>query len=70
MSHLTLRGDYITLAHALKAAGLSDSGGQSKHLVRQGKVTVNGLPEHKPGRKLRVGDRFAVSGQPEWTLSG
>ncbi len=66
---LTLRGEHITLAHAVKAVGLADSGGQAKHLVRGGSVTVNGEATTQPGRKLRVGDRFGIAGGPEWTIS-
>jgi ribosome-associated protein len=65
---LVLRGDHITLAHALKAVGAADTGGQAKHLVREGSATVNGRPESQPGRKLRAGDRFGVAGGGEWTI--
>jgi ribosome-associated protein len=67
---LPLRGDHITLAQALKAAGLADTGGQAKLRVRYGEATVNGAVETKPGRKLHVGDRFALAGGPEWTITG
>jgi ribosome-associated protein len=67
---LTLRGEYITLAHALKAVGLAETGGQAKHLVRSGRATVNGAAETQPGKKLRPGDRFAMDGDVEWTISG
>jgi ribosome-associated protein YbcJ (S4-like RNA binding protein) len=66
---LVLRGDYITLAQALKAAGLADTGGQAKYRVREGDVTVNGAAERQPGRKLRAGDRFGLAGGPEWTIT-
>lgn len=65
---LTLRGDYITLAQAVKVVGLADSGGQAKILVREGEFLVNGAPETKPGRKLRAGDRFA-HGEREWAVT-
>ena len=60
---ITLRGEFITLAQAVKAAGLADTGGQAKILVREGDVRVNGDAENRPGRKLREGDRLA-SGSP------
>ncbi len=66
---LTLRGEYITLAHAIKAVGLADTGGQAKLLVREGQVRVNGEPATQPGKKLRGGDRFGMMGGPEWTIS-
>ena len=65
---IALRGVYITLAHAIKAVGLADTGGQAKLLVREGQVTVNGEPATQPGRKLRAGDRFGTAGGPEWTI--
>lgn len=65
---MTLRGEYITLAHALKAVGVADTGGQAKLLVREGQVMVNGAPATQPGRKLRAGDRFGKLGGPEWTI--
>lgn len=70
MPTLPLRGVHITLAQAVKAAGLADSGGHAKHLVREGTVTVNGTVATQPGRKLVRGDRFQVGAEPEWTIGG
>jgi ribosome-associated protein len=69
METLTLQGDHITLAQAVKAAGLAGSGGQAKHLVRSGTVIVNGTVETQPGRKLHAGDRFGLAGGAEWSIS-
>ena len=68
MPTLTLRGDHITLAQALKAAGFAGSGGQAKHLVRSGTVKVNDAEAIQPGRKLVVGDRFRVGADDEWVI--
>lgn len=65
-----LRGEFITLAQALKVAGLVGTGGHAKVMVREGEVTVNSAVEKQPGKKLRAGDRFAVAGGPEWTIQG
>jgi ribosome-associated protein len=65
---VTLRGPHITLAQAVKAAGLTDSGGQAKHLVRGGEIKVNGVVETRPGRKLVQGDRFS-SGDADWVIA-
>jgi ribosome-associated protein len=65
---LALRGDHITLAQALKAVGLAETGGQAKFMVREGAATVNGESAAQPGRKLRAGDRFGVVGGGEWTI--
>jgi ribosome-associated protein len=66
---LMLRGEHITLAHAIKAAGLASSGGEAKHLVRGGTVRVNGVVEVQPGRKLRAGDRFGPETGGEWIVA-
>jgi ribosome-associated protein len=66
---LLLRGDHITLAQAVKAAGLAETGGQAKVLVREGMFLVNGEPATQPGRKLRAGDRFGPAGGEEWTIT-
>ena len=66
---LLLRGDYITLAQAVKAVGLAGTGGQAKVLVREGGFLVNGQAEKQPGRKLRAGDRFATPEGREWVVT-
>ncbi|MCC6421051.1 MAG: RNA-binding S4 domain-containing protein [Gemmataceae bacterium] len=68
MPTLPLRGEHITLAQAVKAAGLADTGGQAKYLVRSGVVAVNGAVIAQPGRKLHAGDRFRVEGGEEWLV--
>lgn len=65
---LALRGDYITLAQALKVVGAADTGGQAKILVRSGDIRVNGVIDTAPGRKLRAGDRFSTTLQ-EWVIT-
>jgi ribosome-associated protein len=62
-----LRGAHITLVQAIKVAGLAESGGQAKRLVREGEIEVNGQPELRPGRKLVAGDRL-VYGDKEWVI--
>jgi ribosome-associated protein len=69
MATLDITGDHITLAQAVKAAGFAGSGGQAKHLVREGEVKVNDVVETQPGRKLSLGDRFRVADEPEWIVS-
>ena len=69
MTTLTITTDHITLANALKAAGLADTGGQAKMLVRSGLVQVNGAEETRPGRKLLPGDRIHVENGAECTIS-
>jgi ribosome-associated protein len=68
MPTLLIRGPYITLVQALKAAGLADTGGQAKQWVRLGMVMVNGVSVGQPGRKLVAGDRLCLNNGSEWTL--
>lgn len=65
---LTLRGDHVTLAQAVKAVGLAGTGGQAKVMVREGTYEVNGTVEKQPGRKLRAGDRFGPVGGGQWAV--
>jgi ribosome-associated protein len=70
MLTIRIRGDHITLAQALKSAGVVDSGGQAKFLVRQGRVKLNGTVVTQPGRKLQARDHFQVDSQEEWIVEG
>ena len=69
MPSLTLKGEFITLAQALKVTGLASSGGEAKSLIKDGAVEVNGVTETRAGCKLRAGDCFRmVADGPEWNI--
>lgn len=53
----------IALGDALKWAGVAQTGGQAKVLIQGGRVLVNGVVEHRRGRRLIPGDRIAVLGR-------
>lgn len=55
--------DFIKLGQALKKAGLADSGVEAKMVIQEGKVTVNGEPEQRRGRKLYPGDVLSFEGE-------
>ena len=55
-----LRGDFITLDHLLKAAGLADSGGAAKAMVGDGLVQVDGRDERRKTCKIRAGQVVGV----------
>jgi ribosome-associated protein len=69
MNSIPLRGPYVTLAQAVKVAGLADSGGQAKHLVRSGAIQVNGQVVIQPGKKLVREDRFQGADGQEWVIT-
>jgi ribosome-associated protein len=50
----------IKLDQFLKREGLVFSGGEAKHLIQSGMVSVNGEVETRRGRKLRPGDRVTL----------
>ena len=53
----------ISLDQFLKLAGVVDTGGQAKGLVRSGAVLVNGEVEIRRGRKLTLGDVVEWEGE-------
>ena len=50
-------------------AGLAESGGQAKHMVRSGAIRVNGEVVTQPAKKLKRGDRFGTGNGQEWLLT-
>jgi ribosome-associated protein len=50
----------ITLGQFLKLAGVAESGGHAKELIRDGEVTVNDQEDRRRGRKLVPGDLVQV----------
>ena len=55
--------EYIKLESFLKLAGVADTGGMAKNMVRDCEILVNGVECTQRGRKLRPGDRVTVLGQ-------
>ena len=54
--HSSAESKPIRLDQFLKVAGVADTGGQAKHMIQSGEVTVNGEVETRRGRKLAAGD--------------
>ena len=46
----------IRLDQFMKLVGMARSGGEAKHLIQAGRVTVNGVIEMRRSKKLRRGD--------------
>ena len=59
---LPIRDETIRLGQALKLANLAEDGQHAKHLVAEGKVTVNGREERRRGAQLQHGDVIEVLG--------
>ncbi len=60
IDELRARDGMIRLGQLLKAAGLVDTGGEAKHVLAEGLVTVNDQVELRRGRQLRPGDVVAL----------
>lgn len=63
MEIINLRDEYIKLGQALKAAGMVENGAQSKVVIQEGLVMVNGSIETQRGKKLKDGDIVSFQGQ-------
>ena len=57
-----LNGEHVRLCDLLKLAGIDESGGQGKHLVAAGEVTVDGQPESRKAAKIRAGQTVECRG--------
>lgn len=63
MEFITIKDEFIKLGQALKLAGLVESGVESKIVVQNGEVLVNGQVDERRGRKLYPGDVFEFEGK-------
>ncbi|HEY6532909.1 MAG TPA: RNA-binding S4 domain-containing protein [Acidimicrobiales bacterium] len=61
MDTVAIDTETIRLGQLLKLAGLVDSGSDAKFLLAGGEVSVNGEPETRRGRTLRVGDEVRLA---------
>ena len=63
MIEFKLTEEYITLQNLLKAENIVSSGGEAKHIISEGNVSVNGEVETRRGKKLRIGDVVELGGE-------
>lgn len=63
METIKLRGEYIKLGQALKAAGLVEEGVDAKYEIQDGNVKVNGQVCTMRGKKLVAGDEVFYDGE-------
>ena len=60
---IEIQEDFIRLDTLLKLSGLCQSGGEAKHLIQNGEVTVNGEVCTMRGKKMRHGDVAVFNGE-------
>ena len=53
----------IELCQFIKFGGLSDSGGEAKQAISEGRVLLNGVVETQKRKKLQAGDKVNVDGK-------
>ena len=59
-----LPGDeFVELYKVLKVQGLVNGGGDAKHVITEGQVTVNGDVDTRKRKKCVVGDVISFNGQ-------
>ncbi|MCI5165787.1 MAG: RNA-binding S4 domain-containing protein [Candidatus Electrothrix sp. GM3_4] len=59
---ISIRDEYIELYKLLKLANLAASGGEAKYMISEGLVQVNGEPETRKRRKIRVDETVQCNG--------
>jgi ribosome-associated protein len=69
MKNIGISTEYITLGQFLKLAECIGTGGEVKHFLQEKKVLVNGEPDNRRGRKLRVEDVIEVEDCGLFTIS-
>jgi ribosome-associated protein len=65
-----LRGEHIALCDLLKLTGIADSGGQGKHMIAHGDVTVDGQLENRKTAKIRANQTVRCLGQSVQVVAG
>lgn len=59
---ISIRDDYIKLGQALKLAGVTRDGVESKYVITEGLVKVNGEVDLRRGRKVYRNDVISYNG--------
>ncbi len=62
---ISIKDDFIKLDQFLKYAAVTGTGGESKYMIQEGMVKVNGEVETRRGKKLRSGDKISIDGIDE-----
>ena len=55
--------DFIELYKVLKVQGMSNAGGEAKHFIEEGQVTVTGEVETRKRKKIIAGDIVSFNGE-------
>lgn len=62
MREVEIKTEFIKLDQLLKFTGITQTGGESKLLISEGIVSVNGQTVKERGKKIRRGDIVEIKG--------
>ncbi|NLW41171.1 MAG: RNA-binding S4 domain-containing protein [Tissierellia bacterium] len=62
MREIEIKTDFIKLDQLIKFAGIAQTGGESKNIIKNGTVYVNGRIVKERGKKIRKGDVIEIEG--------
>lgn len=68
MKKIEIETEYIRLDQLLKYSGIVQTGGNSKILIQEGSVKVNGNIVTERGKKIRKGDIVTMQGDIEFLV--
>lgn len=63
MQTIRIDTEFIRLDSLLKLAGLVSMGGEAKHFIQDGLVTLNGRTCTERSKKVRPGDEVVFNGE-------
>ena len=59
-TEIKITSEFITLGQFIKFVDIIHSGGEAKSYLRSAKVVINGEPDNRRGRKLRINDVIEI----------
>lgn len=68
MVQIKIKSEYITLGQFLKLANIAPSGGMVKAILEEYKISINGTPDDRRGKKLYPGDKVTIKSMGEYRI--
>ncbi|GFN37111.1 RNA-binding S4 domain-containing protein [Tepidimicrobium xylanilyticum] len=62
MRKIEINTEFIKLDQLIKFAGITQTGGESKNIIKDGRVFVNGEIVKERGKKIKKGDIVEIDG--------
>ena len=59
-TEIKITSEFITLGQFIKFVDIIHSGGEAKSYLKTANVVINGEPDNRRGRKLRVNDVIEI----------